>query len=102
MAHIARMAKPKLRKRLVVRIATPLINGRPSRSAHDSRMSALAAPDAVTELPELTADMTRTDLIEVLEHLPCRRGELCTVRLDRGVRDYLLRIQRAISRRARG
>jgi hypothetical protein len=41
---------------------------------------------------ELTDDMTRADLVEVLEHLPWRRNDFCVVRLDRGVRDYLLRI----------
>jgi hypothetical protein len=46
----------------------------------------------MTERPELTSDMTRSDLVEVLEHLPWGRGGLCTIRLDRDVRDYLLRM----------
>jgi hypothetical protein len=49
-------------------------------------------PDVLTERPELTSDMTRTDLVEVLEHLPWSRSGLCTICLDRDVRDYLLRI----------
>jgi hypothetical protein len=48
--------------------------------------------DIIAEQPELTDDMTRADLVEVLEHLPWRRDNLCSVRLDRGVRDYLLRM----------
>jgi hypothetical protein len=36
--------------------------------------------------------MTVAHLTDVLEHLPfARRGGSCTVRLDRGVRDYLRR-----------
>jgi hypothetical protein len=40
--------------------------------------------------PELLADMTRTDLITVLQDLRFRRRGLCVVRLDEGVRDYLI------------
>jgi hypothetical protein len=38
-------------------------------------------------------DMTRADLVEVLQHLPFVSGH-CVVRLDRGVRDYLVRALR--------
>jgi predicted DNA binding CopG/RHH family protein len=37
MSHIGHMAKPKLRKRLVVRIATPLINQLKSCAERDGR-----------------------------------------------------------------
>ena len=37
MSHIGHMAKPKLKKRLVVRIATPLINQLKSCAEHDGR-----------------------------------------------------------------
>jgi hypothetical protein len=39
----------------------------------------------------LTSDMTHNDLIMVLEHLP-RRDDFYIMRVDRDVRDYLLRI----------
>ena len=55
---------------------------------------AAPGPDVMTERPELTDDMTVADLIEILEHLPWSRGDLCVVLLDRGVRDYLLRMLR--------
>ncbi len=42
---------------------------------------------------ELTDDMTVGDLIEVLQHLPFSGGH-CVVRIDRGVRDYLVRALR--------
>jgi hypothetical protein len=54
--------------------------------------SRVPEPDIMTERPELTSDMTRADLVEVLQHLPWSRSGLCTIRLDRDVRDYLLRI----------
>jgi hypothetical protein len=40
--------------------------------------------------PELLADMTRTDLVDVLRDLRFSRSSLCLIRLDRDVRDYLL------------
>jgi hypothetical protein len=43
-------------------------------------------PDARQPPDELTDDMTRADLVEVLEHLPWRRDNLCSIRLDRDVR----------------
>ncbi len=43
---------------------------------------------------ELTDDMTVADLVEVLQHLPFVGGH-CVVRIDRGVRDYLVRALRA-------
>jgi hypothetical protein len=49
----------------------------------------LPEPDVITW--QLTSDMTHNDLIKVFEHLP-RRDEFCIIRLDRDVRDYLLRI----------
>ncbi len=57
-------------------------------------MPASGLNTAATEQPELTDDMTRADLADVLEHLAWRRSKFCAVRLDRGVRDYLLRILR--------
>ena len=43
------------------------------------------------EPPELIEEMTRGDLVEALQHLPLRRSEAtCLVRLDRGVRDFLV------------
>ncbi len=47
----------------------------------------MPAPDPntdTTEQPELTDDMTRVDLADVLEHLAWRRSKFCAVRLDRG------------------
>jgi hypothetical protein len=39
--------------------------------------------------------MTVADLIDVLEHLPfLPRGAPCTVRLDRGVATFLMRLLR--------
>jgi hypothetical protein len=49
----------------------------------------LPEPDIVTW--RLTSDMTRSELVKVLEYLP-RRDEFYIIRLDRDVRDYLLRI----------
>jgi hypothetical protein len=44
---------------------------------------------------ELTDDMTVADLIDVLEHLPFGpRGAPCTVRIDRGVATFLVRLLR--------
>jgi hypothetical protein len=45
-------------------------------------------------MPELTDDMTVADLVDVLEHLRFPGGQAITVRIDRGVRDYLLRMLR--------
>jgi len=42
---------------------------------------------------ELSDEMTRADLVEVLQHLPFVGGH-CVVRPDRGVRDYLVRALR--------
>jgi hypothetical protein len=43
---------------------------------------------------ELTSDMTRGDLIAVLEDLRLQWQQLRTLRLDRGVRDYLVAVLR--------
>ncbi len=48
------------------------------------------------EPPALTADMTKADLIEVLEHLPLQKDR-CVVEIDREVRDYLLTLLRRTS-----
>ncbi len=45
-------------------------------------------------IDELTSDMTRGDLIAVLEDLRFQGQQLRTLRLDRGVRDYLLAVLR--------
>ncbi len=45
-------------------------------------------------MPELTDDMTVGDLVDVLEHLNFPRGHTTTLRIDRGVRDYLVRMLR--------
>ena len=43
------------------------------------------------EPPELTEDMHRADLVVALEHLPLRRSDATRlVRLDKGVRDFLV------------
>ncbi len=44
--------------------------------------------------PELTDDMTVTDLVDVLEHQRFPGGQPTTLRIDRGVRDYLVRMLR--------
>ncbi len=43
-------------------------------------------------MPELTDDMKATDLVDVLEHLSFAGGQATTLRIDRGVRDYLVRM----------
>ncbi len=43
-------------------------------------------------MPELTDDMTVADLVEVLEHLRFPGSQPSTLRIDRGVRDYLVRM----------
>ncbi len=43
-------------------------------------------------MPELTDDMTVADLIDVLEHMRFPGGQAITLRIDRGMRDYLLRM----------
>ncbi len=43
-------------------------------------------------MPELTDDMTVADLVDVLEYMRFARGQATTLRIDRGVRDYLLRM----------
>jgi hypothetical protein len=45
-------------------------------------------------MPELTDDMTVADLVDVLEHMRFPGGQATTLRIDRGVRDYLLRMLR--------
>ncbi len=45
-------------------------------------------------MPELTDDMTVVDLVDVLEHLRFPGGQPTTLRIDRGVRDYLVRLLR--------
>jgi hypothetical protein len=56
-------------------------------------MPTLSVQPLHREPPELTDDMTKCDLIEVLEHLPWRdQNGTCLLRLDRGVRDFLLRL----------
>ncbi len=45
-------------------------------------------------MPELSDDMTAADLVDVLEHLRFPGGQPSTVRIDRGVRDYLVRMLR--------
>ncbi len=45
-------------------------------------------------MPELSDDMTVADLVDVLEHLRFPGGHAVTVRIDRGVRDYLVRMLR--------
>ncbi len=45
-------------------------------------------------IPELSDDMTVADLVDVLEHMRFAGGQATTLRIDRGVRDYLLRILR--------
>ncbi len=43
-------------------------------------------------MPELTDDMKATDLVDVLEHLSFAGRQATTLRIDRGVRDYLVRV----------
>ncbi len=44
------------------------------------------------EPPQLSEDMTKRDIVDVLQHLPLRyRNSTCVVRIDRGVRDFLVR-----------
>ncbi len=43
-------------------------------------------------MPELTDDMTVADLVDVLEHLRFAGGQTVKLRIDRGVRDYLVRM----------
>ncbi len=45
-------------------------------------------------MPELSDDMTAADLVDVLEHLRFPRGHAVTLRIERGVRDYLVRMLR--------
>ncbi len=45
-------------------------------------------------MPELTGDMTVADLVDVLEHVRFAGGQVITLRIDRGVRDYLVRMLR--------
>ncbi len=45
-------------------------------------------------MPELTDDMTVAGLLDVLEHLRFPGGQPTTMHIDRGVRDYLVRLLR--------
>jgi hypothetical protein len=73
---------------LLPRVATAMLD-RP-RTTAEAEVKATRHVSA-----ELTDDMTVTDLIEVFEHLPFRpRGAPCTVRLDRGVAMFLVRLLR--------
>jgi hypothetical protein len=45
-------------------------------------------------MPELTDEMTVAELVDVLEHMRFPGGQATTLRIDRGVRDYLLRMLR--------
>ncbi len=47
---------------------------------------------AESAMPELTDDMTVADLVEALEHLSFAGRQATTLRIDRGVRDYLVRM----------
>jgi hypothetical protein len=49
--------------------------------------------DEAWQTESLEADMTRNDLITVLERLRFRNG-LLTIKIDRETRDYLVRILR--------
>jgi hypothetical protein len=55
-------------------------------------MPTLAAK-AIRDAPQLTEEMTRADLVEVLEHLPWQ-GDCSLVCVDRGVVTYLTRLLR--------
>jgi hypothetical protein len=64
--------------------------------AERQKMRHWADADIVSPPDFLTDDMRVSDLIEILEHLPFRRnhgaGRIeCTISIDRGVRDYLVR-----------
>jgi hypothetical protein len=56
-------------------------------------MSGSQANSSVISISRRADDMTRADLVEVLQLLPFVSGH-CVVRLDRGVRDYLVRALR--------
>jgi hypothetical protein len=52
--------------------------------------------DVISPPDYLTDDMRVSDLIEILEHLPFKRNQSagrldCTITIDQGVRDYLVR-----------
>jgi hypothetical protein len=50
-------------------------------------------PNHKPEPPYLSDDMTKHDLVEVLQHLQWHgQHGTCLLRLDRGVRDFLLRL----------
>ncbi len=53
-------------------------------------MSELTVAERAT--PELTDDMRVADLVDVLEHMRFAGGQATTLRIDRGVRDYLVRM----------
>ncbi len=46
-------------------------------------------------MPALTDDMTVADLVDLLEHMRFAGGQATTLRIDGGVRDYLLRMLKA-------
>jgi hypothetical protein len=57
-------------------------------------MTSIVTDERQRLIDELTSDMTRGDLIAVLEDLRFQGQQLRTLRLDRGVRDYLLAVLR--------
>ncbi len=67
---------------------------RGSNAARRENRSMSELTVAERAMPELTDDMTVADLVDVLEHMRFAGGQATTVRIDRGVRDYLLRMLR--------
>lgn len=59
-------------------------------ASREAAMSSIVTDEPQRLIDELTSDMTRGDLIAVLEDLRFQGQQLRTLRLDRGVRDYLL------------
>jgi hypothetical protein len=56
-------------------------------------MATISVQPLHRETPYLSDDMTRSDIVEVLQHLPWHgQNGTAVVRLDRGVADYLLRL----------
>ncbi len=51
-----------------------------------------AIPAVNHDLPELTDDMKPADIVEELRRLPFRGGASTTIKLDRGVTTYLIRL----------
>ncbi len=62
----------------------------PKARRENKTMSELTVAERA--MPELTDDMTVTDLVDVLEHLSFAGGQTSMLRIDRGVRDYLVRM----------